>query len=131
MSNLIHFSTDWYNNHSISFWMWISIIELFVIMWFVFFRKKEISKPQSVKEKFRKESKKENIDFDNIIHSSFHSKQFYENLKIKCHPDRFVDDEVKNKTANLLFQEISKNRTNYQRLMELEKEAKQKLNINL
>jgi hypothetical protein len=51
-------------------------------------------------------------------------------LKVKCHPDRFATDAEKNVIAENIFQEITKNKTNVKRLIELKEEAKQKLNIN-
>lgn len=80
--------------------------------------------------KFKKDSLKENIDFDNILKSSFNSIELYNELKVKCHPDRFAPDEAKSMVADSIFQEITKNKTNYKKLIELKEEAKQKLNIN-
>jgi len=71
------------------------------------------------------------IDFDNIINSSFNSNEVYNELKVKCHPDRFPNDDVKNTIAENLFQEITKNKNNIKRLLELKEKAKQELNINI
>lgn len=78
----------------------------------------------------KERSLKEEIDFGNIIKSSFHTQPLYDELKVKCHPDRFPNDETKNKTADALFQEITKNKTNYKKLVELKERAKLELNIN-
>ena len=56
--------------------------------------------------------------------------QLYDELKVKCHPDRFPTDKEKNTIAENIFQEISKNKNNVKRLLELKEEASQKLNIN-
>ena len=75
------------------------------------------------------EAIKEKVDFGNIINSSFHSNALYDEMKVKCHPDRFPTDKGKNQIAEDLFQAISKNKNNYKRLVELKSEARQKLGI--
>ena len=108
------------------YWMWIAIIEFLIILYLLFFRKKT----DSTTAKFKREAKEGEVDFGNIINSSFHVKPLYDELIVCCHPDRFPNDNEKNKIALELFQEISKNRTNYKKLIELKELAKQKLNIN-
>lgn len=121
-------------NHSVekselfNFWSIVAIVEFFIIIFLVF--KGKINLNQSAKSKFKEESLKQEIDFNNIINSSFNSKHLYDELKVKCHPDRFPSDNEKIAYAESLFQEISKNRTNVKRLTELKEEAIQKLNIN-
>lgn len=111
---------------SYNYWMWIAILELIIIVFLISFRKK----PESTRVQFKREAKDGNIDFGNIINSSFHVKPLYDELKVKCHPDRFPNDKEKSEIALDLFQEISKNKTNYKKLIELKELAKQKLNIN-
>jgi len=111
---------------SVNYWMWIAIIELAIIVFIILFRKKT----GNWKTQYIREAKEEDIDFGNIIKSSFHVKQLYDELKVKCHPDRFPNNNEKNQIALELFQEISKNKTNYKKLIELKELAIQKLNIN-
>lgn len=113
---------------SVNYWMWIAIFEFAIILAFVF--RNKFKRQETAKTKFKSDSLKQNIDFDNIINSSFNSLQLYDQLKVKCHPDRFPTDKEKNSIADSLFQEIVKNKTNAKRLLELKEEAKQKLNIN-
>jgi preprotein translocase subunit SecG len=116
--------------HSITnIWMWIAIIEFVIIVLYLILSKYKKTPEQLAKKRLKEESKNDNIDFTNIINSSFNAKSLYDELKVKCHPDRFTDDE-KNRIANSLFQEISKNKTNYEKMIKLKEEAKQKLNIN-
>lgn len=121
-------NTESVADNSINIWVWIAIIELLIIIYLLFSKKKE--RTHSAKEKFKKESKDGEIDFGNIINSSFHVKPLYDELKVKCHPDKFPVDSEKNKIALELFQEIAKNRTDYKKLIELKETAKVKLNIN-
>ncbi len=92
--------------------------------------KEKLKSKVTAKQQFKSESLKQDIDFNNIINSSFNSIKLYDELKVKCHPDRFPTDREKNIIAENLFQEISKNKTNVKRLLELKEEAIQKLNIN-
>lgn len=114
-------------SNPINWWMWIAIIE-FVIILFLILKRKTKSKI-TTKNQFKKEALNEEVDFNNIINSSFHSAKIYDELKVKCHPDRFPTDEEKNLTAENIFQEIVKNKNNIKRLLELKEEAIHKLNI--
>lgn len=116
------------SNEQINWWLWIAIIEFLVIIFLVL--KQKIKPKDSIKQKFKEESLGQEIDFNNIINSSFNSKQLYDELKVKCHPDLFPTDKEKNIIAENIFQEITKNQNNAKRLIELKEEAKQKLNIN-
>lgn len=127
-SETISKSIAFENNEHINWWLWIAIIEFVLIIFLVI--KQNIKPKDTIKQKFKKESLKEEIDFNNIINSSFNSKQLFDELKVKCHPDRFPTDKEKNLIADKLFQEITENQNNAKRLIELKEEAKQKLNIN-
>jgi hypothetical protein len=110
-------------------WMWLAIaIAEFGIIVFLILRK-QFKHTESAKRLFKQESLKQEIDFKNIIDSSFNSIQLYDELKVKCHPDLFSTDKEKNAIAENLFKEIVKSKTNVKRLLELKEEAIQKLNI--
>lgn len=110
-------------------WMWLAITELIVIFYLLFIKQKRNLK-KNERMKFKDDSLKENIDFENILKSSFNSIPLYDELKVKCHPDRFTTDEAKCIIADSIFQEITMNKTNYKKLIELKEEAREKLNIN-
>lgn len=116
------------NETTTNYWMWIALGELVIIIGLIL--AKSLSKKQSAKQRFKEESLAQEVDFNNIISSSFHSTELYDKLKVKCHPDRFPTDPELNKIADKIFQEITKNKTNLKRLQELKIEAEQKLNIN-
>lgn len=109
-------------------WLWVAVAEFVIILVFilVFIIKRKPNKKRSI----RKRVLSDNVDFDNIIDSSFHSPELYDMLMKKCHPDRFPTDLKLNSIANRLFQEISENKTNLKRLEELKIEAQEKLDIN-
>ncbi len=113
---------------AINWWMWLAIVE-FGILTFLLLKEKLKAK-DTERQRFKNESLIHDIDFNNIINSSFNSIKLYDELKVKCHPDRFPTDKEKNLIAENIFQEITKNKTNVKRLLELKEEAIQKLNIN-
>ena len=122
------------NMNSINLWFWISIAEfiLLLILCIQCLNRSQTNKEQKNEwQKFRKESLKDNVDFDNIINSSFHAAELYDRLKVICHPDRFPLDKDKNRIAENLFQEIEKNKNNISRLKELQQEASNRLGVNL
>lgn len=113
---------------STNIWMWVAIGEFAIIVGLLLAKK--LKRKPSAKQRFKEEALSQDVDFNNIIKSSFHSTELYDILKVKCHPDRFPTDPELNGIADKLFQEITKNKTNHKRLEELKIEAKQKLNIN-
>lgn len=107
----------------INYWFYISIIEAIIILFLLlslFFNKRN-----KINEK--KEIIETKIDFNNILNSSFNSKEIYDELKKKYHPDRYVHDIEKQNIATEIFQEITKNKNNIKKLQELKKLAEQKL----
>ncbi len=112
-----------------NWWFWIAIVEFGAILLLIFINRAKSRK--TFKNKFKADSISQEVDFNNIINSSFNSIALYNALKVKCHPDRFPTDLEKNEIAENLFQEISKSKTNVKRLLELKKEAEQKLSINI
>ena len=114
-------------DESTNLWMWIALVEFGIIIYLIL--KEKFKSKVSAKQQFKSESLKQEIDFNNIINSSFNSVQLYDELKVKCHPDRFPTDKEKNLIAENIFQQITKNKTNVTRLLELKAEAIQKLNI--
>jgi predicted RND superfamily exporter protein len=113
---------------STNIWMWVAIGEFAIIVGLLLAKK--LKRKSNAKQRFKEEALSQDVDFNNIIKSSFHSTELYDILKVKCHPDRFPTDPELNGIADKLFQEITKNKTNHKRLEELKIEAEQKLNIN-
>ena len=109
-------------------WFYIAMVEFVIIFFLLLFAFRRGT--TRVEKQKRRESIKSDVDFQNIINSSFHATEIYNELKVKCHPDRFIGDVEKNATANRIFQEVTKNKMNYKRLQELKKEAEESLGIN-
>lgn len=110
-------------------WIWIAIGEFVIIVGLLLAR--SLKKKPNAKQKFKKEALAHEVDFNNIINSSFHSTELYDILKDKCHPDRFPANPELNEIAEKLFQEITRNKANLKRLEELKIEAQYKLNIKI
>jgi hypothetical protein len=131
----LHIAADTFNGNditpidSINYWMWIAFAQFILIVVLLF--DKINSGKASEKRKFKAESLEKDVDFDNILKSSFHARQLYDELKVKCHPDRFPTNPEQNALADSLFKEISKNKLNLKKLEELKEKAITELNINL
>ena len=84
---------------------------------------------RSEKDILRDEILNESIDFGNVVSSSLLAKGLYDELKKICHPDRFQEEKDINK-ANELFQLITQNKSNYNRLLQLKVQVYKELPIN-
>lgn len=111
----------------INIWLIVTIVEFAVIV-YLLLTKLNIS--NSKKAQIKNEVMQEgSIDFRNVFNNAFNSKEIYDDLKKKCHPDRFVDDAEREVIANELFQRITQNQHNIDNLRKLREEAVQKLGI--
>ena len=70
------------------------------------------------------------IDFGNIINSSFNAAQLYRELIIKCHPDNFEPDKEKVAIANDISLRLGKYKNDVKILNEIKNEAINKLSVN-
>ena len=109
-------------------WMIVSIVEMVIIIVLILTRKQTDNKRSDIKKQVLAEG---DIDFSNLVNSSFNASGLYKELLVKCHPDRFAPDTEKMAVANELSAMVTKNKHDIKRLEELKEEAKQKLNINL
>ena len=112
-----------------NWWMWAAVVELVVILLLLFIVIKQ--NRANAKRQKMKETLAEEVDFMNVINSSFYASALYNQLIKKCHPDRFPDDENKRQTAEELSAEIGKNKHKLKKLNELKQRAVQELKINL
>lgn len=114
-----------------SIWFWTAIVELVLILILVYKLKSKTNIPElsDLDSKIIMDSKKNNIDMDNLINSIHNSRGLYKELSKKCHPDRFINDP-KQKNAEEIFQEITKNERNFEKLNSLKLRAENELNIN-
>lgn len=80
-------------------------------------------------DKFRQEILSEKIDFENVVSSSLLAKGLYDELKKICHPDRFHNERDINK-ATELFQMITQNKGDFNKLQSLKEQIYRELPIN-
>lgn len=117
---------DW----SIDAWTVISALEFAVIMFLIFTAlRRRVSTPRM--SAMKKNIILEKVDFGNILDSAFHAEELYEQLKVKCHPDRFVGDERKNAAALEIFQQLVKNRHDIKALERIRQRAEDELDVNI
>lgn len=115
------------NTDGINFWMIIAIAEFMVLLLLLLSKSQRDTKRADVKRKVMAEG---NVDFANIMNSSFNAETLYKSLLVACHPDRFEPDVKKVAIANDLATRITKNKHDIKALNALREEAKTKLNIN-
>lgn len=113
---------------SLNWWMIVAIVELVIIVVLLFSKGKADDKKRSIKRQVREEG---DINFGNIIASSFGAESLYKELIRKCHPDRFAPDEKKVAIANDISERLGKYKHDLKKLNELKEEAITKLNINI
>ena len=101
-----------------------SCVILAVLVFILLKRKKESSHVARIKENVMKES----IDMSNVINSSFNASSLYDELKKKCHPDRFIDENLKER-AYMLFQQVTLYKRDYKKLLELQERINKELKM--
>lgn len=109
-------------------WTIIAIVEFVIILMatHAIHKKPPLSPKRLVKEK----ALSGKVDYDNIVNSAFHAEELYDQLKVKCHPDKFVNEPTKAELALEIFQQISENKNNVKNLQTLKQRAIDELNIN-
>lgn len=110
----------------IDWWMVVAIAEFVIIICLLFVRRNKASKKRDVKRQVKKEG---DINFDNVIASSFGAEALYKELIRKCHPDRFAPDVNKVAIANDITERLGKYKHDLNKLNELKREAIHKLKI--
>lgn len=112
----------------IDWWMVVAIAEFVIIICVLFAHRNKASKKRDIKRLVKKEG---DINFANVIASSFGAEALYKELIRKCHPDRFAPDANKVAIANDITERLGKYKHDLNKLKELKQEAIHKLNINI
>ena len=113
---------------SINVWMIVAIVELVIIVVLLTLRKPKDNRLSDIRKQVLAEG---DIDFANLVNSSFNAEGLYKELLVKCHPDRFAPDSKMMAIANELSAKITKNKHDIKQLKVLKEEARNKLNINI
>ena len=114
-----------------SLWFWFSIIELLLIVYLIYRlkSKKVVSELTDLEMQNIQNSKNNPIDMNSLMNNIHNARGLYKELSRKCHPDRFIGDP-KHQIAEDIFQKISDNERNYEKLNQLKTRAINELNIN-
>jgi hypothetical protein len=115
-----------------SIWFWLALIQ-FIIIVILLKKITKSSKGLAFHDAQKKEvfkAKNASVDMDNVMSSINGSRDLYKQLSRSCHPDKFVNTPMQEKAENI-FQEISKNKRNYNALLELKERAVNELNISI
>ena len=86
-----------------------------------FSKKRENHKDDSFKEKIMS-CRNQEISMDAVMNNLFLSKRLYDLLKVKCHPDRFIEPTQK-EIATGIYQNITKYKTDYQQLLNIKEQV--------
>lgn len=105
-----------------NYWILVALAELAIII-ILSGRLRAVSRRTSQKKAILSKE----IDLDNVIDSSFKSKELYEQLVRQYHPDRYVGDDAKMAMAQEIAAQIGQNRYDSKKLRELAEVAKRKL----
>jgi DNA-binding transcriptional regulator GbsR (MarR family) len=112
----------------LSIWFWVALAEfIFIILSLVLRIKKRSSDFIGVKKSDLRNTG-DNADMKNLVNSIAKSRELYKELSRQCHPDRFVNTDLQS-IAEDIFQEVSRNKRDYKRLLALKESAIEKLNI--
>jgi len=117
---------------SLSIWFWVALAEFIIITLLILKTKKKQKNLEfgDIPKGKMKAARNSNVDMGNLMNSINSSKQLYKELSRACHPDRFINSE-KQVIAEHIFQEISDNKRDFNKLTALKQRAKTELNINL
>ena len=111
-------------------WFWIALVEFILILFLLERNSRRKNAKLATQAKLKSESLSEEIDINNVINSSFHATELYDQLKRICHPDRFTDP-IKKEIADRIFQSITENKRDYKRLQQIKIQAIKELNVKL
>lgn len=104
---------------------WVAGVALALLLVMVLAGRRCDPERARLREKLRGQS----VDFDHVMDNAFHSKELYDRLKTRCHPDRFVGDPLLVEKATRIFASLVKNKYNRQELLKLKKQAEKELNV--
>ena len=107
---------------SFNYWILLALAELALI---VFLSGRLYAMASKTRQK--REILSRDIDFDNVIDSSFKANELYERLIRQYHPDRYAGDDAKMMMAQEIVAQIGQNRYDSKKLRELAEVAKRKL----
>ncbi len=113
----------------VNWWMWVSIAEGALVLALLVARC--VSRPDAKAEAKRRVMGEGEVDFKNVINSTFYAQELYKKLIVRCHPDRFEPDENMVAEASRISTLVAENKNNLRLLELLKAEAEEKLNVRI
>lgn len=107
----------------------VGILEFLIILYLIFKKNKKVLELSDTEKEEIGVSKEIKIDMEDLLNNIHKSKALYKELIVKCHPDKFINDP-RQKIADEISQEITKNEKNFKNLNSLKDRAIKELNIN-
>ncbi len=107
----------------------VAILEFLIILYLIYKKNKKVLELSDTEKEEIGGSKEIKIDMDDLLNNIHKSKALYKELIIKCHPDKFINDS-RQKIAEEISQEITKNEKSFKNLNSLKDRAIKELNIN-
>ena len=104
---------------------WVAGVALALLLVMVLAGRRRDAEQVRLRDKLRSQP----VDFDHVMDNAFHSKELYDQLKTRCHPDRFVGDPLFVEKATRIFASLVKNKYNRQELLKLKEQAEKELNV--
>lgn len=127
ISNIEKVKSTFYSN-----WIWLSILGFIIIIGLYILyakRRKSDLKFSDINKDEIKKNRSNNVDMDNLMKSINSSGSLYKELSRTCHPDRFINTD-KHEIALELFQLISNDKRDFDKLSEYKKRAISDLGVN-
>lgn len=126
-------TTEQANVFETATWLYIAIAEtIIILLLLIFYRRRKLTLVDiTIKESVKGVNPK---GFGDVLGDAFKIKEaeiLYDKLKKVCHPDRFPNDSDKIYIATQLAAKINENSKLYSKLIELQKEVEDKLNIKI
>ncbi len=113
-------------------WMYVAGVEfvllVFVCVRLLLLRGRCRPEREKVKERILREG---DVDFSNVIDSSFKAKALYDGLKKVCHPDRFAGDGRLAAKATEIFGLLVRHKHDYAALRGLKERAECELGVKI
>ena len=78
------------------------------------------------KSKFKKRAMQGEVDMKNVLNSAFLAQKLYDELRVKYHPDRYLDEE-QNREATEISLLLGKYKYDYEQLLKIKERAEESL----
>lgn len=114
---------------NVIYWILISICEFLIICFLLIKILRKSKKDDFYVDSNVTEFKNAEVDLNNVFNSMFNSKNLYDILKRKIHPDKFPNDVDQFNIASELATLLNEHKNNFAKLNEIKSIAEEKLGL--